>query len=173
MRRRAPHTGRLSSRRAARPSTPSASTPGAANSIASGRPSSLRQIAATRVRQIEIHAIDKLRRARGHARRGAVECREPATRLSPPSAGECGRIQPRYPMRSSRRSQAHCGATSTILSLSRTRLSLHHREDESSLLIDLIAHGSPEQQRRAPHPGDIRAVLLTPVSARELPRIEG
>ena len=46
-RRGAPNSGKLSSRRAARPSTPSTSTRGAANSIASGKPSSLRQISTT------------------------------------------------------------------------------------------------------------------------------
>ena len=47
VRRGAPNSGRLSFRRAARPSTPSTSTRGAANSIASGKPSSLRQISTT------------------------------------------------------------------------------------------------------------------------------
>ena len=42
-----PNSRKLSSRRAARPSTPSTSTRGAANSIASGKPSSLRQISTT------------------------------------------------------------------------------------------------------------------------------
>src|SRR5216683_1861098 len=47
VRRRAPNSGSLSSRRAARPSTPSTATRDAANSIASGKPSSFRQISTT------------------------------------------------------------------------------------------------------------------------------
>jgi hypothetical protein len=46
-RRRGPGSRELSSRRAARPSIPSTSTRGAVNSIANGKPSSLRQIATT------------------------------------------------------------------------------------------------------------------------------